>query len=236
MYDEEDTNMQANLGATLLRLVVLSLAVMIALAACGPTPTPTPPPTATPVPPTVTYTPVPRTSMPPTVTAVRLTATLVSRTQVPASPTVPLQWQTATPAWRPGAPISVDNAARVGELARWGKDTIRGLVWSRDGTQLTVASSLGIHLWNPQTLQEVRFQAIRFMETVAWKVSFSPDGRILASGSSDKTVRLWETASGREMHTIGGHTDTVSSLAFSPDGKLLMSAAQDGTVRLWGVR
>jgi WD40 repeat protein/serine/threonine protein kinase len=65
---------------------------------------------------------------------------------------------------------------------------------------------------------------------------FSPEGRLVVSGSSDKTVRLWETASRRELRCLTGHTKTVRSVAFSPDGRTVVSGAYDATVRLWDVQ
>ena len=64
-------------------------------------------------------------------------------------------------------------------------------------------------------------------------VAFSPDGRTIASGSVDDTVRLWEAASGEELRVLEGHGDTVESVAFSPDGRTLASGSVDNTVRLW---
>jgi WD40 repeat protein len=63
-------------------------------------------------------------------------------------------------------------------------------------------------------------------------VSFSPDGKTIASASSDKTVKLWDTT-GRELKTLKGHTAEVWSVSFSPDGKTIASASSDKTVKLW---
>jgi WD40 repeat protein len=53
------------------------------------------------------------------------------------------------------------------------------------------------------------------------------------SGSKDKTVRLWDVASGAHLNTLEGHATSVNSVAFSPDGTRVVSGSKDNTVRLW---
>src|SRR5262249_51857729 len=68
-------------------------------------------------------------------------------------------------------------------------------------------------------------------------VAFSPDGRTALSGSNDKTLKLWEVATGIELRTFTGHSASVTSVAFSPDGRTALSGSggNDGTLKLWDV-
>lgn len=64
-------------------------------------------------------------------------------------------------------------------------------------------------------------------------ISYSPDGKTLLSGSRDKSLKLWDSETGKELRTLKGHTGAVWSVSFSPDGKTLLSGSSDKTLKLW---
>ncbi len=66
-------------------------------------------------------------------------------------------------------------------------------------------------------------------------VAWSPCGKLVLSGSTDKTVRVWEVASSRCIATLEGHSNSVMSVAWSPDGKRALSGSSDNTIRVWEV-
>jgi energy-coupling factor transporter ATP-binding protein EcfA2 len=88
------------------------------------------------------------------------------------------------------------------------------------------------------TLQQVVLVVIernRLETHSSWvrSVSFSPDGKTLASGSWDNTIKLWDITTGKEIRTLQGHSSSVLSVSFSPAGKTLASDSGDNTIKLW---
>ena len=122
-----------------------------------------------------------------------------------------------------------------GVKARLGKGDITGnIASSDDGKRLAVACSIGIWMYDAE--MDKALDLLTGHTNWVLSVAFSPDGSLLASGSDDKTVRVWDVSTSTELWTRHEHNGRTTDVVFSPDGKTLASASEDYTIRLWDVR
>jgi WD40 repeat protein len=179
--------------------------------------------------------------------AMALSRELAAQSLVLADSEPTTAWRLAAAAWR----VSETSQARdaLGVLLAQRRHTLVGhdgpvvaVAFNADGTRLASAGVGDIRLWDTTTGRPtvtLRGHTVagqsRVVEVLA--VAFSPDGRLLASGGADRTVRLWDAVTGRPVGSpLTGHTGPVGAVAFSPDGSVLASAGGDDTIRLWDPR
>jgi WD40 repeat protein len=110
-----------------------------------------------------------------------------------------------------------------------------GIAFSPDATQIAVGGKLNgdVDVYDLPAGKPV-FTLQGHTGTVN-DVQYSPDGSLLATGSDDKSIRLWDAKKGTLLRTLTGHQERVTRLVFSPDGKKLVSGADDNSIRLWNV-
>jgi WD40 repeat protein len=123
-------------------------------------------------------------------------------------------------------------------------ERVTAIAFSKDGTRLAVASGQPsksglIHLWKlgptSNVLEAEKPTIIQAHQDIIYTLSFSPDGKMLASAGYDRIIQLWDTSTTQSIRTLKDHSDTVFSVAFHPDGKLLASASGDRAVKVWDV-
>jgi WD40 repeat protein len=129
---------------------------------------------------------------------------------------------------------------RTGRAIRTFEQPAQSLAFSQDGRRGLFADfqndrEVGISEWDLQNGEPLRSQTLRGHSELVWHVAFSPDGAHVLTGSADKTMALWEVASGRQVRVFNGHGDDVKSVAFSADGTRALSGSWDRTMRLWDV-
>jgi WD40 repeat protein/uncharacterized caspase-like protein len=91
-----------------------------------------------------------------------------------------------------------------------------------------------VQFWDVATGREIG--TIRGHGRGVSKVAFSRDSKLLATASTDSTIKIWDVATRSELRTLTGHTSGIESIDFTPDGRLLASAADDGSTFLWDAK
>lgn len=103
-----------------------------------------------------------------------------------------------------------------------------------DGSLLATVSGNVVEVRDVQTQQEV--YVLKGHKDIIHAMSISPDGKTLATGSADKTIKLWDLETGQLIRTLVGHVGVLWSVAFTPDNQTLASGGGDSTIRLWDLR
>ena len=123
-------------------------------------------------------------------------------------------------------------------------DFTKALAFSFDESMLAYGSLGGtVKIWDIP--REEVFRTLQIPESASndrmrgrvmvMAVAFSSDGKMLAAGSDDQTIRIWDTAMGGTAHVLTGHFGSVKALAFAPSGKIIASGSGDQTVRIWNL-
>jgi len=148
--------------------------------------------------------------------------------------------------WSPTA----DGAVRVWDLAT-GKELLKvrthsaghTIAFSPDGRLLAYDVEYTARLCDAATGKEVR-KLEGHQQVISDRgitsgylnaLTFSPDGKVLASASCDNMARLWDMTTGKSLHVLEGHRGFVNAVAFFPDGTRVATGGEDGFIRIWDV-
>ncbi len=112
-------------------------------------------------------------------------------------------------------------------------DFARKAIYNSDRNTFATIRSKNIHIWDSET--NTSKHILKGHEDYIGCLSYSPDSRIIASGSKDQTIRLWDVKTGKHIRTLRGHQSQINFLSFSPDGNTLISESSDMTINFWDI-
>ncbi len=114
------------------------------------------------------------------------------------------------------------------------RDMVHSLAFNPDGDLLASGGYREVKVWRrPKDVQKFKLPAIARKAVLA--VAVSLDGKWLATGGDDGSLRLWNPATGKSVRKLSGHKRAVNGLSFSPDGSKLVSGSADKTIRVWDI-
>ena len=131
--------------------------------------------------------------------------------------------------WDAGNGALLHNTSLSMETSPW------QILFSPDGAVLAAMGSSGVELRSATDLSFVRYLSSEADESELTRMTFSPDGRLVAAGMTDGRIVVWDASTGEVLITLTGHAQRVSGVVFVPDGSLLATSSEDGTLRLWGI-
>jgi len=128
-------------------------------------------------------------------------------------------------------PANKEEAQSIA-LKRW-----QEVVKNTNGTERLISGSddFTMFMWDPSANKKSIARLTGHQNLVSL-VSFSPDGRTIASASFDKSIKLWNGATGKFIGSLRGHVEAVYQVSCSPDSRLIVSGSRDSTLKLWDPR
>ena len=139
--------------------------------------------------------------------------------------------------WDMPASLQAGKGVTILSFETQSDNLLTSLSLNRNSTRLAVGYDRGrVEVWSLASTAERALSLEGHSNVIQALPVFSPDESLLASGSADGTIKLWDLANGKELFTLSGHKAGIMNLAFSPDGTRLASASLDGTARIWNVQ
>jgi WD40 repeat protein len=145
-------------------------------------------------------------------------------------PLPPVFVREGSPPIQPVEPITVDNASRIQELARWGYGAINEVEHSKDGQYMFVQTSMGVYAYHAGALDEVWRYVVDDGAS-----AFDVGSQYLAVGTYRGEIILLDAADGSEVNAWEAHNESILDVALSPDETMVVSGSYDEIMKLWQV-
>jgi WD40 repeat protein len=104
------------------------------------------------------------------------------------------------------------------------------VAFSPDSRNVVVTGGQTPFIWSPETGEQ---RHLKGHDGTLWAAAFSPDGRYVVTASADRTARVWNTTTAREVAVLKGHEEAVTFVSWSPDGRWIVTLGNDKTARIW---
>ena len=134
--------------------------------------------------------------------------------------------------WDKTVTLGVRTGDRTAQMLLAHRGPVTALAWAKTGPLASAGIDRKVFLW---AMPEGRLVHTLPVSSGVRALNMTADGQLLASGSDDGVIQLWDTKTGKPVNQLSGHSDWILCLAFSSDGKLLASGGYDRFVRLWDV-